>query len=182
MECRRLGGCRTFAAAKMAALHNAFKVIQRGGLEHPRLTRHQLGETLRAVDFLRLSGGGIGDERGEAVKDIWLARYLVLAVPVGDSHSGNELSVPVQAEVEVVGEDDRVERGLVTVELRLVSGAFFPVEIAVAEILCLHVEHRKARPVLHDVIGCTAVRPLRLVHSLKSRRKRVNERGERTPE
>ena len=90
------------------SLREWFQVAIRRRLEHARLARHQLGEALRAVDFLRLSGGGIGDERGKAVIGIWLARNLVLAVPVGDPYGRHELSVPIQAEVEVVGEDDRV--------------------------------------------------------------------------
>ena len=68
MESHRLGGCRMIVAAKMAALHNAFKVCQGVALNESRLAGHELGETLRAVNPLRLSGGGIGDEPGEAVE------------------------------------------------------------------------------------------------------------------
>lgn len=81
--------------------------------------------------------------------------------------------------IEIVGEYDRIERGLVAVELLLVPRALPSVEIAVAQVLRFDEERRRSGLFLHDVVRCPAARALGLVDRLQHRRKGVEEDPER---
>ena len=175
--CRPSVGC-----ACLGGLDQRLDVAERRSLKHPRLSRHQFGETLGAVDLLRLGVGGIGDELDQGGVVLRLALDRALSVPVRDPDRAGELSVAIEAEVEVIGKDDRVKRGLVAVELLLVAGALLAVEIVVANALRLDIEDANSVLVLDNEIWCAAIGALGLVDRLKPRRERIEKRGECTAE
>lgn len=94
--------------------------------------RHELRQFARRGDLL---GRLLTDDVRQFDEACLVAEAYMLALYLRQMDGHHPLAVLVEFEVEIVGEDDGIERCFVSVELLFVLPA--PVEVSVLEVLCL---------------------------------------------